>query len=308
MVRNATRASETQFALNIKNPDIQALISESYQEDSEVLTHSVRTLKNRLAVINSFNAYTKTAHPQLVGKEWENTKANPIEARAHEWLNQRVHNSKSRRDDKQQMSVKALMALRWSLLWLIIENSEGVDPTKITKLTFKASDRQHSIFFFPLICLPSQWCKALQRRYSLPSLAMDRILFGVQEIRLLLEAALDHPTCYENGIIAISFTFLQLLSIVLRRGPRKGIFDLEFILDVFKGYAENRIKIVYTLRAPTLFRNVFMYLAGMIAALGIRRGDFRDFNTMQALLDGQGDIIHWKDLVSYTDFPLVTSF
>ncbi|KAJ6497596.1 hypothetical protein C8R45DRAFT_822477 [Mycena sanguinolenta] len=75
----------------------------------------------------------------------------------------------------------------------------------------------------------------------------------------------------------------------------KGIFDLDTSLVVFKGHSESQIRIVYSIRAPGRIRNLFLYIGGLIVVLGIRRGDFRDYNTMEELLAGDDDKLHWKD-------------
>ncbi|KAJ6510667.1 hypothetical protein C8R45DRAFT_814585, partial [Mycena sanguinolenta] len=49
------------------------------------------------------------------------------------------------------------------------------------------------------------------------------------------------------------------------------------------------------LRHPKLTRNLFLYLGGMIAIIGIRRGDFKNYTTMKELLDGTEDQLQWRD-------------
>ncbi|KAJ7863115.1 hypothetical protein B0H14DRAFT_3862985 [Mycena olivaceomarginata] len=269
MVRQLAREYVTNFVNNIRNPHIQATIEENFADDSETIPFALRTMQK------------SPCHRPF---------EQPLSSRAYAFLTHRVHNSKSRTQVGKMMSFNSLLSLRWDFLWLILDNAANADSDYWTPLSYR-------------------WCKGLQRRYNLPSMPMDRMIFGIHEIRLLIEETLTNPLCYENALqhccgMLIHFlfgarpsslyvtppykTFLKLKAIRLRRGARRGHFDVEFILNRFKGYSENQITVVYTIRPPTLHRNVFMYLAGLIIVLGIRRGDFLDFRTLPELLDGEG--------------------
>ncbi|KAJ7041825.1 hypothetical protein C8F04DRAFT_1252756 [Mycena alexandri] len=272
MPKQVVRETRATFAANMTNPlvkAVKAVIQENYVEDSTTIVHSLRTIKNRLEVLTSYNEFIKLAYPHLVGNEWADTKNDSLSERAHEYLTQRVHSSKSRSDPKGQMSFQTLGTLRWSLLWL--------------------------------------WIKGLQRRYGLRSLPLERMIFGHEEVRLMIEEAYTNTVCWENidyifgprpsslFLTPPASTYLKLESIIIRRGEGRGQFIAEFHLTVFKGYSENQIKIVYTVRPPTLYRNTFLYLPGQICVLAILRGDFADHSTMQSLFDGTEDLIKWKD-------------
>ncbi|KAJ7493632.1 hypothetical protein FB451DRAFT_1020714, partial [Mycena latifolia] len=49
------------------------------------------------------------------------------------------------------------------------------------------------------------------------------------------------------------------------------------------------------IRPLTLLRNICMYIAGMLVALGIRQGDFEDYDNIRDLLDGHDDELRWKN-------------
>ncbi|KAJ7036545.1 hypothetical protein C8F04DRAFT_1337304 [Mycena alexandri] len=296
MPKQAVHESHATFAANVTNPLVKAVIQENYVEDSTTIVHSLRTIQNRLEALSSYNKFIELAYPHLIGNEWADTQKDSLSERAHEYLTQRVHSSKSRNDPKGHMSFQTLGALRWSLLWLAIQYGK-VDKEEWTPLTYS-------------------WIKGLQRRYGLRSLPLERMVFGHEEVRLMIEEAYTNTVCWENSLqhscgFQIDYifgprpsslfltppaqTYLKLESIIIRRGEGRGQFIAEFHLTVFKGYSENQIEIVYTVRPPTLYRNTFLYLPGQICVLAILRGDFADHSTMQSLLDGTEDIIKWKD-------------
>ncbi|KAJ7366869.1 hypothetical protein DFH08DRAFT_948872 [Mycena albidolilacea] len=294
------RPTRKTFQANLRDNNLKLIIEDSWKEDQDTIPASLRTMANRLAVVQAWSEYMEVTYPELKGKEFIDTDEYPMKERVYGFLFQRVASSKAR-GRKGHMSFSSLLTLRWTFLSTLLDNMESPNQKQWTDDTY-------------------MMCKAIQRRYNLESLPMDRMLFGIQEIRLLVEEALSAPVNWENSLqhccsMLMHFlfgprpsslytgqqlkTFLQHKNIILRRGAHPGMIEPTIYLTVFKGHMENQIKLTYTIRCPTELRNLFMYLGGMMLALAIRRGDLRDHKTCSSVWKdwhSAGETLHWADL------------
>ncbi|KAJ7015839.1 hypothetical protein C8F04DRAFT_1246822 [Mycena alexandri] len=173
---HAVRESHATFAANVTNPLVKAVIQENYVEDSTTIVHSLRTIQNRLEALSSYNKFIELAYPHLIGNEWADTQKDSLSACPQ-----------LQEPERPERTYEFSNAGGPPLVIVVAPHSSShqaiqygkVDKEEWTPLTYS-------------------WIKGLQRRYGLRSLPLERMVFGHEEVRLMIEEAYTNTVCWEN--------------------------------------------------------------------------------------------------------------
>ncbi|KAJ7744968.1 hypothetical protein DFH07DRAFT_963505 [Mycena maculata] len=233
--------------------------------------------------------------------EREVPNAPSLERRVHGFLHARVHAGRGKAGHGERMKVGSLWTLRNSIFSLLKDfGGLSEDERADWSCKFKA------------------WTEAFIIKYDLKNDKPETVLFGVQEVRMLIKEALDNPASWEGAlqycfaVLLSLYTGVRLGTLFLTRGHssflrnkhvvfrwelREGgwCWTVIIMFTVFKGYQDGMLHVSYTIRCPEDARNLFGYLEAYGLALGFRQEDFVTESLETALKDGGEIELKWKD-------------
>ncbi|KAJ7226869.1 hypothetical protein GGX14DRAFT_385661 [Mycena pura] len=286
-----------------QNAGLLAFVEENFEAASNASNHATSYVKKLDILLRSYLLFVEDPENQLDDHEqpWLDTPERPLTNRVFRYFVARILASQGRtRDTKEtRMSYQSLQTLRQLFLALM---AHCIPDQEFNRAEWDV--------------LTDKWMKEWKLQFKLRGAPLVKMVFGLYELLLLVETALDEPLSYENAIQhicswIIMFTigsrpsslfvsppypdYMKQGDVKITRGSESGDYTVEVTVRSFKGWRFNEMVLTYNLRPPREKKNLHAYLGAFLVALGLRRGEFAGFETVYDIEKSDLLVIPWKN-------------